>query len=166
MVININQIFSVSDLGRCGTAERNKKMQEIEILNHIHQNADMARDSLNHILDLSHSADFTQAVQSQIKEYQGACDLSEQMLEARGEKSENARMMPKMMADITSWMRALKDPTDSQLAEMVIEGSTMGITKLTRQIHDYTGDDKEVLSFAKDQVKREQDNIEKMKTFL
>lgn len=141
-------------------------LQETELLNHIHQNADMGRDSLRHILDLSHSADFTKAVQSQLDEYEDVYDTSGQMLADRGAQGEDARMMSKMMADFTSRMKSMQEPTDSRLAEMVIEGSTMGITKLTKQVHDYEGGDKSVLDFAKKQIKREQDNIEKMKAFL
>ena len=88
------------------------------------------------------------------------------MLADRGAQGEDARMMSKMMADFTSRMKSMQEPTDSRLAEMVIEGSTMGITKLTKQVHDYEGGDKSVLDFAKKQIKREQDNIEKMKAFL
>ena len=49
---------------------------------------------------------------------------------------------------------------------MMIKGSTMGVTSLSRQIHDYDGEDTEVLDFAKKQLKREEKNIEELKKFL
>lgn len=141
-------------------------MNETRLLNHIHQNADMGRDSLRHILDMSKSADFTKAIHAQLEQYDDVYDTSEEMLASRGAEGEDARMMSKLMADFTSRVKSMTEPTDSRLAEMVIEGSTMGITKLTKQINDYDGKDKDVLDFAKDLIKREQDNIEKIKVFL
>ena len=46
---------------------------------------------------------------------------------------------------------------------MLIQGSTMGVTSLTRQIRDYDGEDTEVLDFAKKQLKREEKNIDEIK---
>ena len=74
--------------------------------------------------------------------------------------------MSKTMANVTGRMESMMDPTDSRLAEMVIKGSTMGITKLTKQLHDYQSEDQEVREFAENQIKREQSNIERMKPFL
>lgn len=141
-------------------------LQDVELLNHIHQNADMARDSLRQLLDLSHSANFSEALRTQIDEYSKTYETSDRMLADRGAVGKDARSMSKMMAAFTSKIEAMKEPTDSRLAEMVIQGSTMGITKLTKQIHDYNGDDHEVLQFAQKQIKEEQANIEKMKSFL
>ncbi len=60
----------------------------------------------------------------------------------------------------------MQDMQTSKLAEMLIQGSTMGVTGLTRQIRDYDGEDTEVLDFAKKQLKREEKNIDELKKFL
>ena len=141
-------------------------LQDVELLNHIHQNADMARDSLRHILELSHSDRFSDAIRTQIDGYTKAYETSDRMLAERGSVGKDARPMSKTMANVTGRMESMMDPTDSRLAEMVIKGSTMGITKLTKQLHDYQSEDQEVREFAENQIKREQSNIERMKPFL
>lgn len=60
----------------------------------------------------------------------------------------------------------LADPSTSKLAEMVLQGSNMGITELTKGINDYHGEDKAVLSFAEKQLKQEEHHAETMKQYL
>lgn len=141
-------------------------LQTTELLNHIHQNADMGRDSLKHIMELSQNADFSDAVSGQLQEYENAYQTSGRMLKDMHAEIEEARPMSKAMANMVSRMKSMADPSTSKLAEMVIEGSTMGITKLTKQLHDYAGDDREVMDFAEKQIEIEQKNIETMKAFL
>ena len=43
----------------------------------------------------------------------------------------------------------MADDSTSHIAKMLIQGSTMGVTSLTRQIRDYDGEDTEVLDFKK-----------------
>ena len=141
-------------------------INDVKLLNHIHQNADMGRDSLRHILDLSKSSELSSAVSMQIDDYEKTYIASEKMLKDRGAVAEDARATSKFMANMGSRMEAMMDSSESKLAEMVIQGSTMGITNLTKQLHDYNGDDENVKSFAQQQIEKEQDNIERMKRFL
>lgn len=141
-------------------------LSETQLLNHIYQNADMAQNSLQHILNLSHSSAFTKAIQAQLEGFQKTLETSKEMLKERGKHPDGARLSTKMMADFSQRMNSLLDPSDSKLAEMVIQGNSMGITKLTRQIHDYDGEALSILNFAKQQIRQEQENIEQMKPFL
>lgn len=141
-------------------------INDVKLLNHIHQNADMGRDSLRHILDLSHNDDLSKAVRAQIDDYEKTYIASEKMLNDRGAVAEDARATSKFMANMGSRMETMMDSSESKLAEMVIQGSTMGITNLTKQLHDYNGDDEDVKSFAEQLIEKEQANIERMKPFL
>ena len=75
-------------------------------------------------------------------------------------------MISKWMAHMNINRKSMQDMQPSKLAEMLIQGSTMGVTSLTRQIRDYDGEDTEVLDFAKKQLKREEKNIDELKKFL
>ena len=141
-------------------------INDVKLLNHIHQNADMGRDSLRHILNLSNSSELSSAVRTQIDDYEKVYIASEKMLKDRGAVAEDARATSKFMANIGSRMETMMDSSESKLAEMIIQGSTMGITTLTKQLNDYCGDDENVRDFAKQQIEKEQENIENMKRFL
>ena len=89
------------------------------------------------------------------------------MLKARhAQQKKEAPALSKMMAHMNINMKSMQDMPTSRLAEMVIQGGTMGVTELSRQIHDYAGEDKEVLDFARKQLKQEEKNIEELKKFL
>ena len=134
---------------------------EIKMLSDIHKNADMGQDTLRHILDATKDAEFSKTVSRQMQEYEKAFQVSGQMLKAR-----NAPEEQKEAPMISKWMAHMQDMQTSKLAEMLIQGSTMGVTSLTRQIRDYDGEDTEVLDFAKKQLKREEKNIDELKKFL
>lgn len=141
---------------------------EIKMLSDIHKNADMGQDTLRHILDATKDTEFSKTVSRQMQEYEKAFQVSGQMLKARHapEKQKEAPMISKWMAHMNINRKSMQDMQTSKLAEMLIQGSTMGVTSLTRQIRDYDGEDTEVLDFAKKQLKREEKNIDELKKFL
>ena len=140
---------------------------EIKMLNDIHQNADMGQDTLRHVLAASHDREFSDVIRKQMEGYEAAFRESGQMLAARNMQEEKeAPMMSKLMARMNISHKGMQEEPVSKLAQMVMQGGMMGVTELTRQIHDYDGSDKEVLDFAKKQLKREEKNIEELKKFL
>lgn len=141
-------------------------LQETELLNHIHQNADIAKDSIQNLLEITSDFDFAKSLVSQLNEHQHFYELSDHMLKERHIEPKEARTSSKFMARMSADMKTITDNSSSKLAEMMIEGSTMGITNLTKQINAYTGKDKTVLNLAKKQLKTEQSNIDEMKKFL
>lgn len=141
-------------------------IHEIELLNLIHQNADMGRDSTKHIIKLSDDVEFLHALNSQLDEYEQAYDTSGRLLQKLNAQPEDASTMAKTMAHISSTMKSLVTPSTSKLAEMIIDGSTMGVTNLSKQINSYSGKNHEVLDIAKNQLRMEEKNIEEMKKYL
>lgn len=140
---------------------------EIKMLNDIHKNADMGQDTLRHVLEASHDGKFSDVIRKQMEGYEETFRKSDEMLKARhAQQKKEAPALSKMMAHMNINMKSMQDMPTSRLAEMVIQGGTMGVTELSRQIHDYAGEDKEVLDFARKQLKQEEKNIEELKKFL
>ncbi|MFQ9798222.1 MAG: hypothetical protein ACLR23_04035 [Clostridia bacterium] len=61
---------------------------------------------------------------------------------------------------ISSDVKTISDNSPSKIAEMVIQGNTMGVTKMTKRIHEYDGDNKKIVALAQKHVAMEEDNIE------
>lgn len=140
---------------------------DIELLNSIHENADMGCDSLSHILTMSTDPEFTREIRKQKSEYEDALKKSEEMLKERQVfHGKETGAMAKMMSSVMVKMKNMADPSTSKLAEMVFQGNNMGVTELTKQLNDYEGRDKEVLSFAEKQLKQEEKHAESMKKYL
>ena len=53
----------------------------------------------------------------------------------------------------------------SKIADSMIQGSTMGITKIIKHINEYNGDDR-VLKIADKLLKTEENNVEQLKKYL
>ena len=140
---------------------------EIEMLNCIHQNADMAKDSLEHILPMSADSAFTKELEKQKAEYARAYQKSEALLRERNfEQGKDAPAVTKMMSGVMAKLKNLADPSTEELAEMVFQGNNMGISDLSKCINGYQGEDKEVLNLAKKLLAQEEKNAEAMKKFL
>ena len=65
-----------------------------------------------------------------------------------------------------STMKAMTDRSSTNIAEMMIQGSTMGVTKSLRTIRDCDLRDGQVRDLADKLLYTEQSNIEEMKKFL
>lgn len=59
------------------------------------------------------------------------------------------------------------DNSDAALAHMIIEGLTMGVVDISSKINNYKNEvDKDILNLSKSFLKFQEDEIEKLKTFL
>ena len=77
-------------------------------------------------------------------------------------------MMTKMGAKMGILMNTLKDSTQEHLAQMLIEGTTMGVGELLRAIRDAqnNGICGEALRLANDVLSYEEQVVEEMKGYL
>ncbi len=141
-------------------------VNDYELLDHIHQNADMGRSAVKNLIDRTTDTNLVSVLNNQLDEYERAYTLSGNMLYDSDISPEDASRMSKTMASMSTNFKMMKDDSVSKIAEMAIQGSTMGITKLTQQINDYSGKNKDVIDLAKSQIKTEQNNIETLKKFL
>lgn len=74
--------------------------------------------------------------------------------------------MARLSSEVMSTVQTISDPSDSKIAEMVMKGNNMGITKGLKHLHDYEGDDPKVRTLAERLLSTEQANVEQMKPFL
>ena len=127
---------------------------EVDLLNTIHEYADMGLSGLNQVIPLSSDPSFTRELQHQKSDYEAALQKSEALLEERHiPRGKEAGPVAKMMSTVMTRAKNLADPSTSKLAEMVFQGSNMGITELTKGINDYHGEVNRPLSSR--QVKKE-----------
>lgn len=143
-----------------------EKEQDGELLNDVCRNAEMGRDSIMHVIKLTDDPQFRRSLETQLSEYQKVYDSADTMLQERGRRPEEAPAMSKMMSYVMSSMKTLNDNSPSCIAEMMIQGSTMGVTKMTKRINEYQGQDERVRDIANKLLHTEQVNIEEMKKFL
>lgn len=139
-------------------------LKETEILNFIRQNVQMGIDGIKLVIDDTDEKDFYKELERELKEYNEVYNEADSLLEEIGGEREDVNAAAKIASHLTARVKKLNGST-SKIAESMIQGSTMGVTKLIRHINQYNGDEK-VLKIAEKLVKTEEQNIENLKKFL
>ena len=141
-------------------------MNEIDLLSHVYQTAEMGQDGIRSVIGRSKSPELTQALDRQLGEYRQIQQSAGDMLQARGVQPDGVGAMAKLSSEVMSTMKTMMDRSATKIAEMMIQGSTMGVTKSLRTIRDCELKDERVRDLADKLLKTEQANIEEMKQFL
>lgn len=141
-------------------------LSENQLLNHIYQTAEMGREGIQSVLKYADEPRLSKALNSQLTEYERLQNAAGSMLQARGETPKGLGPVAKASSEVMSTMKAMTDRSPANIAEMMIQGSTMGVTKSLRTIRDSDVKDDGVRRLADRLLKTEQANIEEMKRFL
>ena len=137
-------------------------MKDIELLQYVHETAEMGILGLQDIVGQVQTAKLKKSLQGQIAEYQTIASEAAKLLQAKGTAPKDPSLMARLSSEVMSTMQTLADSSDSKIAEMTIKGITKGL----KHLHDYEGNDRQVRSLAEKLLFTEQANVEQMKPFL
>ncbi len=137
-----------------------------ELLNDIYQNAEMGLLSIPRLLDSTEDPDFCRALQEQLNEYRSISDEARQLMKQRNIEPEEVGEFAKLRTAITTEFMTMTDSSVSHLAEMMVQGNTMGTTAITRRMHEHPDADEAVLALGKRLRKITDANTEQIKRFL
>ena len=141
-----------------------------DMLAHLYKTVTMGADSIRSLLPRVESEDakFKSDLTLQLSCYEAFASRINALLEKEGDEAMTDSMMRKMTAKLGTAMGTLMDHTVSHMADMVIQGSTMGITDTTRTLREYESTDaaESALSLARDMIRAEQKHVERMKAYL
>lgn len=139
---------------------------DLDLVEKTYQNANMGITAIEEVLDKTKNMQLKQDLEQQLKDYEEIANHAKQELDKHNVKAMDTSMASKMMLKGNIKMNHFMDQSDSRIAEMVIKGSTMGITQMTKLLNDKPSADGDSVAIAKDFVKKEQQNIEVMKKHL
>ena len=148
------------------TATRGQKTAEL--LRAIYKNVKMAGDSLIDLMPKVKDERLKSEMTVQLSTYEAFASRAAKLLADEGVKPEEEGFLTKMGAKMGCIMNTMRDSTASHLAEMLIEGATMGVTDMTKLVREYENSNcsEEALSLAREIISFEEDTIERMKEFL
>ena len=141
-------------------------LSENQLLNHIYQTAEMGGEGIRSVLKYAEEPKLINALNSQLTEYERLRNDAGSLLQARGEPPRGLGPVAKASSEVMSTVKAMTDRSATNIAEMMIQGSTMGVTKSLRTMRDCEMKDGEVRRLADKLLKTERANIEEMKRFL
>lgn len=137
-----------------------------ELLNFIYQNAEMGVDTITQILNIIKDEDFKVHLRKQLAGYEEYQNEAKKLLHAQGHDEKGIGMFEKIRTYLMTNIMTLKDPSTSNVAKMLIEGSTMGITQATQNMNKYEHAEEEIISLIKKLLSFEEKNVEALKKFL
>ena len=142
-------------------------MTDLDLVETICKTCDMGREIIAQVLAKTESIQLHEALFAQAKEYDSIYAQADSLLQALHRPAKEANPLAKIQSQVVIDLKTtFAENSDSAIAEMVIEGSTMGVANMTKQLHGYSGDHKTVVGLAKKLIKTEEANIEQMKHFL
>lgn len=134
----------------------------------MYRDLNMSSDAVIHLMPRVHDERIKTGMSAALCFYEKTAGKVRNILTDRGIEAKQENPMSKMAAHMGIVMNTAIDATDSHIAQMVIEGSTMSITeavKLRNQYRDRPGCD-ELVTLANDIAEFEDRNIQNMKQFL
>lgn len=139
-------------------------LNESEIINFIRQNVQMGIDGIKIVIDDVKSKEFYDELKSELREYNEIFNEAEELADRAGYEKVDINAAVKIASHLSGRLRTINGG-DSKIAESMIQGSTMGVTKLIMHLNEFNGDD-DVLKIAERFLKFLEGNIENLKQFL
>ncbi len=130
------------------------------------ETARMGAEAVSMLLGKTDDEGMRETMLSQKAMYEKFDREGEKMLKAAGQHVKKQGPLARAGTWMGIQMDTMMDSTPSHLADMLIQGSTMGVIEITRAKSENPEADGEAVRLADAYLKEENDNIEKLKKYL
>ncbi len=139
-----------------------------ELAGLIYKDMKMGADSIINLLPKVEDEKIKARMTEQLDGYEKFAKQARRILEVEGVAPKEEGIMAKMGAKMGMSMKTMVDSTSSHIAELLMEGSVMGISELTRALRNFENTDcsEETLRMCRDIITFENDNLDKAKNYL
>ena len=148
--------------------EKETNAATLSLLEAMYKNVRMGADSILDIMPKVTNEELRTELTSELERYgEFSKEIETAFLDA-GEKVKDEGMLAKLGTKMSVAMNTMVDSTTSHIAEMMIQGGTMGITDATKLLREYenTSCSEEALNLARRIIKYEEETVERLKEFL
>ena len=145
-----------------------QKKATAEFLSELYKNMKMGADSIVNISSKVKEGALRDELARELDTYEKYSKKIGKLLYDLGQTPKEENIMAKMATKMGMAMNTLTDSTESHIAQMMIEGATMGITENTKLVNRYesSGISDEALKLGRDSIKFMEDTVETLKEFL
>lgn len=139
-----------------------------EMLSHLYKNVKMGSESITSLLPKVNNDKMLSDLTTQLVGYESFATRASEMLANNGVKPEDDGFFKKIPLKTGITMNTAFDSSASHIAEMMIQGSNMGIIETTKEINAMKNQNcsGEAMGLAGEFVTFEQNNIERLKAYL
>ena len=138
------------------------------LLSELYKNMKMGADSIVNISSKVGEGELRDELARQLDTYESFSKKIGMLIYESGKEPKEENIMSKMASKVGMAMNTLADSSNSHIAEMMIEGATMGITENTKLLNKYKEKDvdAEAMKLCRESIKFMEDSIESLKKFL
>lgn len=138
-----------------------------DFIGEVYRNASVALQSISDVLSKIENADLKSEIETQYKGYEKIINEITSYMRDKGYEIKDVSGMKKIMMWSAINMNTAFDSSKSHIAELMIKGTVMGITELTKIINESTClTDEKALDFAKRLLTLEEEYEQRLKKFL
>lgn len=140
-----------------------------EFLTYLYQDTDMALSNLTLLINIINKKEnkIKKILEEVIKGYEEELKKLKTYIKKNKIDVTSKPLISKMGAYMGINMEIMKDNSDARIADMLIQGLTMGVLNVSKKLDNYKDYlDKDILSIGKDFKDFQQKSIEKLKVYL
>lgn len=141
-------------------------MNDNELLAFISKNSLMGVIGINAVSPYAQSREMKRELNSQRREYGRIYKSASKAIKSHNGQQTRINPYVRKMSDMMCRIKLKREHSDSKIAEMMIEGSAMGVSKIIKHKRGYSGDNRRIKALANKLLKTEENNINSMKAFL
>lgn len=139
-----------------------------EFLDKLYKNVKMGADSIIDLMPKVSDSGMREEMTAELEQYEKFAKKARDILFEQGDEPKEESFMAKAMTKMGIAMNTMMDDTTSHIADMMIQGATMGVTDTTKLIREYenTSCAEDALALARETIRYEEESIERLKKFL
>ena len=147
---------------------QNKDMKQTEeALAEIYRNAQLALQSIADILPETEDGEIRNELTAQHETYEHFSARAQMIAKDKGLELKEPNPMKKMMMWGSIKMSTLTDNSRSHIADMMVQGTVMGITALRPTANDFADSgDENIKNLLKEMIEKEEEFEKKWKSYL
>lgn len=137
-----------------------------ELANRVYENVRMASYAIDCIIEKIENKKLAELLRKQNKYYLSMVEKIEKFASSMDFKLKDINPILKGMSYISIKTKTIMNNDSPKLAEMLIQGTTMGVTDTLKAMSEFKSRNEKLKAMAEDIVSHEEKFIESLKTFL
>ncbi len=144
------------------------KENDMNVLDEVNKGATMGMDAIEFIIKKVGDDDFKKTLDLEYNKYKDISRRANNLYEDYTYEKEPHETSP--MNKVMTWwgvqMKAMNDKSNSNLSELLLNGTNMGIIEGRRLLNQNPDINEDIRTLLDDFVKMQEDSVEKLKTYL
>lgn len=137
-----------------------------QILSSVLKTAQMGQVGIRSVLDTRMRPGLRRALEQQLREYDQIETEAHALASQRGWELKDLDPALRMMSNMVTRMKLSAGGSESKIADMMIQGSTKGMIKGLRNMHQFPREDSRISALSQKLLDTENANIRQMQAFL